>query len=671
MMKTGTKHSVDRECPLDEDTATSQTLFTKSRINSLKGIQPGDHIMITQRMQRAKHLLIVDTYLQGNTFVAFTTNENGKVERIDKEWNLKERSQPQIFCISYSGEIHSTLVTAEEAIENAEKEYHKWESSDEFVTMMKTGKCYSLAQRCLFSPDNNIVGHTPVTLDTAVDEGDHIILQDASNMYHSVFLYKHVTDSVFAIMPSMSEPGSLYGEVDLAQYQAYRVNYKESLPPEEAQIRACSEKGEELLRETLHTPSVFISWAKTGKKNLESPDDEIVAIQESGLLAKPLQIAQLRPWWYEKISSTDDIQVGDHLIRSHLTYWFHCMVTERDIIPDDPTQFKIIYQFRTAVEEKQASLDPIKEKLYKIKYLETLPAETSIEKARSKLDTHNISPMVRMRFVRWAKTGSEEGIEVDFLGNKTLPVTKSRIWSFCQLDRGDYLVETAGRSKRTHHYLITEVCSPTTCLALESWSLSGTVGRVIETEVSFEGSHEFYRINYDYGTCFTDEVAIQKAEFFKGHSTADNLWSDISRQKFVNFVKTGESEAIDESELHDDRLLLPRRRVESALELKPGDHIERPVRLRGARQMFNHHMLVIETVNKRRCKVIHFGISSGKKAELLEEEVDIFVNGCVFCIHYSERINPGEASKCLRKLISDDPQVRRLGCLAILFLQCI
>lgn len=240
-MKTGQKCKVDQHCPLDEDTqpaATSPTPFTKSKIHSPNDIQPGDHIMITPLLQQAKHLLIVDTYVKGNRFVAFTTNGSGKVERFEGKCESN-----RMFRISYHGDTHSALVSPVVAIENAEKEYHKWQSSDEFVTIMKTGKCYSLAPQCLFSHDNTIVGYTPVTPDTTVDEGDHIIFQDVLNMYHSVFLYKHVADSVFATMPSMSDQGSLYGEVDLAQYQAYRVNYKESLPPDQAQIRACSEKG--------------------------------------------------------------------------------------------------------------------------------------------------------------------------------------------------------------------------------------------------------------------------------------------------------------------------------------------------------------------------------------------------------------------------------------------
>ena len=648
-MKTGQKYSVEEQCPLGDEAQSA--LFTKSHIHSLEEIRPGDHIMITSLLRQAKHLLIVDAYLQGKKYLAYTTDGDGKVERIENKW--KESSH--IFRISYPSHAHSTLVDPVEAIDNADNEYHKWNSSDEFVTLMKTGKCYSLAQQCLFSPDNNIVGYTLITPDTAVDEGDHIILQDALDMYHSVYLYKNITGSTFAIMPNIKGDGSLYGEVDIAQYQIHRINYKQCLPPDQSQIRACSEKGESLLRENMHDPSLFISWAKIGKQIPVNPGDlKIVPPQKKNLPGndeptpkRSQQIAQLCPLFYETIHSADDIQVGDHIIQSHLPYWFHCMVTEREVNPVDPTQFRAIYQFRTCIEEKEISLDPSTEKLYRIKYLESLPTDIAIENARSRLGERSLSPMARMKFVRWAKTGSEEGIEVDFLTNEALPVSKSRVWSFGQLNRGDYLVEVANKT-RTHHYLVTEVHSPITCLAIESWSPSGTVGRVTETTVSFEESHEFYRINYNHGACFTTEETVQNAESLIDSSTKDKMWSDINRQKFVNFVKTGESEVIEVSQLKDDRLLLPRKKVESALELQPGDHLERPVR--GAK-MFNHHMIVIKAVNKRRCKVIHFGISDGKKSELLEEEVDLFVNDCVFRIHYSERINPADTIRILRELI--------------------
>ena len=46
-----------------------------------------------------------------------------------------------------------------------------------------------------------------------------------------------------------------------------------------------------------------------------------------------------------------------------------------------------------------------------------------------------------MWFVYWAKTGSNEGIEVGFLLNCTSPLSKSQIQSFAQLNPGDAIVK--------------------------------------------------------------------------------------------------------------------------------------------------------------------------------------------------------------------------------------
>ena len=71
------------------------------------------------------------------------------MERL-KELKINGKKVLIFFRISYPSHAHSALVDPVEAIDNADNEYHKWNSSDEFVTLMKTGKCYSLAQQCLF-----------------------------------------------------------------------------------------------------------------------------------------------------------------------------------------------------------------------------------------------------------------------------------------------------------------------------------------------------------------------------------------------------------------------------------------------------------------------------------------------------------------------------------------
>ena len=71
--------------------------------------------------------------------------------------------------------------------------------------------------------------------------------------------------------------------------------------------------------------------------------------------------------------------------------------------------------------------------------------------------------------------------------------------------------------------------------------------------------------------------------------------SKYLRENFVHYLKTGEAADIDTDELLHDRILLQRERITSAMELKPGDHIERPLAL--APNHAQHHMLVVEPID--------------------------------------------------------------------------
>ena len=130
------------------------------------------------------------------------------------------------------------------------------------------------------------------------------------------------------------------------------------------------------------------------------------------------------------------------------------------------------------------------------------------------------------------------------------------------------------------------------------------------------------------------------------------------RENFVHHLKTGEAADIDTDELLDDRILLQRERISSAMELKRGDHIERPLSL--APNHAQHHMLVVEPIDDEHCKVIHYKVHKSiskvlkfKKGEVTCEIVNIFEQGQVSRIRYSERINPLNGMKRLMHLSED------------------
>ena len=154
--------------------------------------------------------------------------------------------------------------------------------------------------------------------------------------------------------------------------------------------------------------------------------------------------------------------------------------------------------------------------------------------------------------------------------------------------------------------------------------------------------HTYYRLNYNTnaGICRpAKESIILARELFKESSFPCRY----SRQKFVNCLKTGEdSQAIDVNSLQDDRILLPREKVESTMQLKRGDHIERPLQKIGGLMGYFHHMLVLHTLDDRHCEVIHCqtGHHGVTGSSIRRETVDIFETGKVSRVKYTERIDP-------------------------------
>ena len=593
-------------------------VLTKVSITDLRDMKEGDHIMAG-----TQHYLVASTDTARNMYTGYTCRK-GKV--VKEEHTLNARST---FRIDYEESF-----SPKEAIANAEQELEQGEwsdsdkyGSDKFVTKMKTGKKHSFNEHSLFMEENTF-SRTQVVPGIAVNEGDHLVVKDKYGNYQSVLVLKHAGQSTFIVTPDLnSEDLKRYGIVKFEEdTEVYRINYKQSLPVDDVFRRAMSDRGFEVLTDCRSELSKFVSWTKTGRK-------EILDV-----LQLKSQIAQLCPFQREKILSVNEIQVGDHLIRSYPTYWWHFMVTE--VHPSDPFKFKTIYCNNNHISETEETLDPSKNDVYRILYPESLPVETAIERARSKLGTFHFSPLGRMWFVRWAKTGSEDGIEVDFLINNAMPASKSRICTFAQLNPGDYLVEEEDKMTPWHHYLVTEVTSHSSCSAIESWNWTVTVRTLAYNEKS-----TYYRLNYNDGACISPGQVIVNAQGLLGQHIITPAHYKYKRQKLVNYLKTGNgTDVVKIDSLQNDRILLRREKVWSALELQPGDHIECQ-----ACSRYHHMMVVKPPQHDRTCKVIHFGNS---KLRVQEKEIDIFKDGDnVFRIKYPERCIPDQSIQHLRKFL--------------------
>lgn len=657
-------------------------MLTKVPIESVSDLHIGDHVLID-----SQHYIIQHIEIEHKTFMAYTITKHGNVELISRE-KMHNYTKSKKFRIDY--EPQSSVCDTTQTLDMAKEEMHKkskWKRSDQFVTFMKCGTKHVIDDRCFMSHDVDMVGSTRVSPYVSVDNGDHLLIRDTHNpeIFHSVLVSNFVTETEVVITPpittSIVDESHKQEMIDLGTYpEVYRVNYSHSLQLADVIERAKSTDGERILLKLKNTNNYgpFVTWAKTGKE-MEVPVQQLIMKQ---------QVAAVHPLQYRKILSPHEIQLGDHLVQYQWLkrYREHLLVTELSADRENPTRIKVIHCSHMCIKEEVWELDPnsAKNDIYRIQYQDELPTELTLKRAQSCLGQHKLSPLARMWFVRWAKTGSKDGIEVDFLRNVCKPVTKSRIACFTQLNPGDYLVEGNHHDKSTlnkirfyHHYLVVSVESPEKCTVIESWRRKIKTqaldlhqkGRKVSKQdleineaSTFEDHLWFYRINYDAGVCMSAKESIAKAQKLIEEDTLHwNPFSECARRSFVHYLKTGESSDINIDDLPDDRMLLPREKVSSAMELKPGDHIERPLNVPVISKYTQHHMLVVEPIDNERCKVIHYQthptareLLQMKKGKVAQEVVNIFDKDECFRVCYPERIDPEKGLSDLSQLCGEE-----------------
>lgn len=580
---------------------------------------------------KSQHFLVNSVSEDAGFFSAYTISSKGFVMNED----IKLTPSDVFTRVNYDQQsnFYHPGKAVERAIEELGKK-SKWSNSDHFVSMMKCGKKHVITERCLFEDMVEPIGCTPVTPHTAVDVGDHLLVRGTFGEYHSVLVYGCVDGHTIVSMPNIHRKG-LMGKLNLFDYnEIYRVNYPQSLPVEEILKRSCSAEGEQMLRDGGGGHSTrFVSWAKVGREISLCP----------AKLVQRQQIAQIRPQVYEKVISVDNIMVGDHLFIPNPAYRWHFLVSEKIKAGTGVmTLFKVIFLLRGTIKESQEVLDPCSDDIFKVVYPEEFSPSLAVKRARSLVGKVNFSPMARMWFVRWAKTGSEEGLEIDFLKRRSLPVSKSRIVCFTQLDPGDYLVVDKGRFSPRHHYLVVKVESPNECLVIGTWN-----GKVTETRVHLDEGVP-HKIVYEEGTCLSAMESIRRAHDAVG--TPFTL--KHTRRKFVNLVKTTDATDVDVENLPEDRLLLRRERVESTTivaDVKPGDHLEVPVKF--LQKVTYRNLIITDIISKTKVRVVCVNPKRGEHGivemdfDLVEEEGEDVE---VYRVKYVERVSVREGLEMLR-----------------------
>ena len=660
-----------------EELAMKPVLF-KVQVKALSDICSADHIMINKQ-----HYLVKSVDADSVTFSAYTVEPSklSKTNSVTLKQNQPWKScdSPEVYRIEYSIP-GGRLCEASNALEKAEVERRigsKWKCSEGFLTKIKCNKEYFFDDDCIMKDDVKIESYTHVTPQISIDAGDHLILVDKKNSakYRSVLVCKCIDLSIAEIIPSVSHSDSSTGidvcleqDVNLANYVVYRVNYSHTLPSDDVMQRAKSVFGKEvLIHNGIDGSDRFISWTKTGRE---------LSVSKLELLGNKPTIAERCPLRYNKIMSPDEIKVGDHLFtRKILDYIVndfkvqhtHYLVTEEVKDTVNPI-FKVICFSVGTLKEVECDCNSLIDKgAYRIVYPEEFPNYLSIKRARS-LVGKTFLLTCASTILRWVKTGSEKGLEVDFLINSSAPTSKSHIICFTQLNPGDYLIKQASDSESLlkkalsfdHHYIVVSIESPMECTVIESWRRKIEKKSLVCENLSGESS--YFRINYDPGQCLQAELSIEIAEnAISNPKLLSRYWkptSDYARKSFIHFIKTGEK-SVNIQSLLDDRLFLQRELVTSALDLRVGDHIERPLSL--APEHAQHHMLFVEPLDHSICKVIHFKVEKStkrilqfKKGDVVSEEVDIFITGDVFRIVYPERTDPRNGIEKLVRICEGD-----------------
>ena len=600
-------------------------VLMRASIDSIEDVNPADHIMEGS----SHHWLVESVDVTKSTFTGFTVSGKSVI--------LKEESWKDSFiCVDYPQSNTCSSKILQDAHAELGKEV-KWDSSDKFVTKMKWGSSLAISEASLIDSNCAAVSCTKVTPYVVLDRGDHLIVKSRAG-YRSVLIEAIVDADTIVCVPEL-DGDEVHGDLVISGKEAYRVNYSEQLPPEEILTRAESREGQQLLQSCQHDSSVFVSWAITGKPSSVKAEE----------LIKKQELKLVRPICYKRITTetTHEIQPGDHLFVDYTArYRWHFMVTE---VCAEPYVFNTAYYLRGFVKETLETVDPSKLNVYKVIYAEEYPPELAIKRARSRVGAKKVDLWARVEFVRWAKTGSDEGVEIDLMTNSSAPCSRSSIVCFQQLNPGDYLVVEEDKLKPYHHCLILDVCSSTACAVMEVWN-----HKIRQTIVNLNLSkHTYYRLNYNVNAavCRPAKESIALAgELMKNSS----LLSKYRRQKFVNYLKTGDdSYTVDVNSLQDDRILLPREKVESAMQLKRGDHIERPLQVIGNLMGYFHHMLVLQPLDDRHCEVVHCNTGHHRVtgSSIRREKVDIFETGKVSRVKYAERIEPEEGIAQLLQVI--------------------
>lgn len=420
-----------------------------STIEKLENIKPADHIMEGSD----HHWLVESIDVEKSSFSGFTLRGE-KIIRQNVSWKPDKYHR-----IDYP----PNGFNSEDVLQKAEIKLSKkseWDGSDKFVTEMKWGKAYAFDGRCLLDSNYKPDSCTLVRKNIVLDLGDHLIVK-REGKYWSVIIKSIVDADTIVCMPDPAvDSKQPYGHLSISEScEVHRVNYSKHLPSRDILLCAESRIGQEILQSCQQEDTdLFVTWAIIGRK-FPINAKELITNQK-------LKFVRLIS--YKRIICESEIKKGDHLFVPNFGYNWHFIVTECHATKNE---FKVAYYLYGKYRECIKTVDPSKLKMYKVIYLEEFSPEEVIHRAQKKIKSEiHLHAWARTEFMSWAKTGSEEGMEIDLMTNSSKPYSKSSIACFQQLSAGDYLIIDEGKMTPYHHCLVLEVKSPEECTIIEVWN---------------------------------------------------------------------------------------------------------------------------------------------------------------------------------------------------------
>ena len=559
-MKCGRQHPLNSEHIIDYNI----TLTGYTHITPIEKIAEGDHLVFTD-LKNTFHSVLVEKCFSHTQVSIKPASEEGEV--------IDLTTYPEVYRVDYS----SCLPPEQTLVRSRSQKLSQIDHSC-FASWAKTGKELSLSPPKPKFAIESLKGKID-----QIQVGDHII------KYTTEFNRRHfmVTDksslSEFKLIFCQS-CGLVREEVmDLSDKDLYRIIYSQKCPPIcEAIARAQSQLGQR--KYSPWDQMLFIITAKLGldghenvyilhckqlalkervcvgehlimkdnQRNLHSvlvlnckdclqvevkplingrnivnlADFEVYCIEYDNSLPFRRSKSSLKKrsslslsdfmeakFSVEKIDTVNQIQIGDHLIEQiNSTCCKHYIVTG---ITRKRSVFSVISQQGGDIHEEV--LDFSNRRLNRL---------ICHEKSQS---VHEALNRAKLQLGQQCQIPWDELLLTMQVNSSKMPISKSQITSFSQLQLGDYVVKEP-RIGTSHHYIIALIGLPNVCTAIESFQ--GKVSQENLPHPEPEKYPKYYCMNYQPGVCIKAEESVKLALSLVGKK--------YSRRGFVHRLKTNE-----------------------------------------------------------------------------------------------------------------------------------